>query len=154
MLTDSISEVTQAIIDLIRSEHKKLGLKDVYKDDVKYGVFYGEERGGFLALPAICVDPVYKRLNTSDMGNIKRPQFNIHIVQYYCEVLKTNAIVRKEADERAQTLEEVINSSRDLDGKVVQGWVTGTDSGFSSDGRGSFLLAHRLTWKGQSRSLF
>ena len=73
---------------------------------------------------------------------------------FHCDALQSDTITRKAALERAETLWNILDNARNLNGIIVQGWVTSLEAGFSNDGRGKLLHAHRLTWQGQSRMLF
>ena len=76
------------------------------------------------------------------------------VVIFHCNALQSDTITRREALKRAEVLWDVLDNARNLGGKIVQGWVTALEGGFSNDGRGNLLHAHRLTWQGQSRQLF
>ena len=86
-------------------------------------------------------------------GNIKRPYFDIQVMIFHCDALQSDTLTRKAALERAETLWNILDNARNLNGIIVQGWVTSLEAGFSNDGRGKLLHAHRLTWQGQSRNV-
>lgn len=131
----SLSEVTQAIVDLLAAD-TSLGLSKVY---------YGET-AGIPQVPSASVEAGPSERQFTQTGLQTTRNLQIIIVIYHGKVADTQ-IIKKELDDFVQSVENKLNEDSTLGGLVISGLVTSIEPGVSAVEKSQFF-AHRLTWEG------
>lgn len=131
----SLSEITQAVIDLLESD-ESLGLSKVY---------YGDQ-AGIPLVPSATVEPGTAERSYNQTGLQTNRTVPIIIVVYHGKLADVQT-VKKELDDLAQAVEDKLHEDNTLGGLVISGIVTSLEPGIASAGKVQFY-AHRLIWEG------
>lgn len=138
--TNSLDEVAQALVDVIKASAGPLGLKDVW---------YGEE-DLVPKTPAVSVVPDRKRRDIIETGYMARNDFEVVITLFHSR-LASPTLVRRETIQLAEQLEDVIHADRTLGGLLVHSYVTELTPGFVR--RGNVVMkATQLGWSGFTKT--
>lgn len=142
--TDKVSDVAQAIVDLLKDNWDDLGLND--PEDVFYG---NEARIG--RFPAIAVDPS-PGLNAELTGTMMQATNTFEItILVYEGALKNQEVKRKDCDQRAEAIRAKLLSNKQLGGLVAHGHVLTIEPGFSNL-QAQLVVASRMGWQGISKT--
>ena len=141
MPTDKITLVTQKIYDIIEANKSDLGLQTVFYGDQSLvgkvpavAVESGPRESGLAGAPSYRVDHI----------------FNVFILIYHAE-LRNTQVTKKECEEVAEAVENVLNANKNLDGLVLQGNVVGLDPGYANRAN-TIYRASRIHWQGTSKT--
>lgn len=141
----SIPEITQRIVDLLNEQKDVLGIKRVY---------YGDQ-DKIEAYPSVGVESFPKARSLAAQGaGLHKFQIDLSCGIYiYHGMLQASYTTKKETDEFAELVEDMIHSDFTLGGLVIFGFVTRVEPGVAlkSD---VMVKTTRLTWEGQSRQVF
>lgn len=142
-MTDSLSEVVQSLVNLLAA-NVTLGLKDVY---------YGDENL-IPRTPAVSVDADSKTRELYSTSQGVMNTFTVIITIYHAQFGKVG-VTRRECDQKAEAVEDVLHANRTLnDGsgdKLVHSYVRAHEPGYATRGN-TVMIASRLTWEGKSRT--
>lgn len=145
-LTKSIPVVVQSLVDLVQSSAVPSIVDRV--DDV----YYGEQRL-IPRFPAIVVEALPK-----DRGYANTRQysitFGVSFLILWGSVDGTAEINRKEVDQKAEALEDILHTDKSLGGLLIRdtGRVTRIEPRVNLRGAPK-IRASRLTWMGESREV-
>jgi hypothetical protein len=127
--------IVQAVVDLLKAE-TSLGLKAVY---------YGDQ-GGIPETPSAAVELGDKTRAYTQTGLQTTALIEVHVVIYHGQVTDVQ-VIKKELDEYAQVVEDLLHEDNTLGGLVISGLVTTVEPGVVVVARSQFY-AHRLVWQG------
>lgn len=146
--TDSFVVVTKAIESKLKlpASVATLGLDSA--EDVTYG-----DQEKIPRTPFICVESGPKIRELSGIGGKGRTdnRFTVFIMCYISEV-RSVQLNREEADTLAEQVELLLHEDVTLGGKVIHGFVTGIEPGFSTRS-GKLMRVARITWQGLTKTL-
>jgi len=131
----SLSEITQAVVDLLKAD-LTLGLSKVY---------YGDQ-AGIPLVPSATVEAGSAEREYTQTGLHTTRTVPIIIVIYHGKVDDVQTI-KKSLDDFAQAVEDALHQDSTLGGLVINGLVTSIEPGVASVGKAQYQ-AHRLTWEG------
>lgn len=131
----SLSEITQALIDLLASDNS-LGLTRVY---------YGDQQG-YPSVPSATIEHEGSTREYTQTGLQTTRTVECVVIVYHGKAEDVQT-VKKELDQYAQAVENRLHSDSTLGGLVINGLVTSMEPGTVLVGRSNFY-AHRLTWEG------
>lgn len=131
----SLSEITQAVIDLLK-DNESLGLAKVY---------YGDQ-AGIPEVPSATVETGSAEREYTQTGLQTTRTIPIIVVIYHGQVGDVQ-IIKKSLDDLADAVEVALHADNTLGGLVINGLVTSIEPGVASVGRAQFH-AHRLIWEG------
>ena len=138
-LTENPSEVAQHIIDMLEGT-PSLGLTAVYYGD--------QERIPSTPCAAVETGP----LNRTLAGASFRTDNTITIfVLLYLAKLQDVQATRKQVDELAEAVMDVLHADINMGGLVIHGHVTSMEPGYAIRG-GALMRAARITWTGLSKT--
>jgi hypothetical protein len=133
-----ISIVNQKIVDIITEAKESLGIIDV---------FYGD-KALIRSVPTVCVEPSMKAIVPTNTQFTAVRVFEHFVIIYHSRVTDEEAR-KKETDEVAEAVEDLLNTDKTLDGLVYSGFVTEVTPGYAE--RGGMMVATRITWVGRSK---
>ncbi len=141
--TDTLTDVTQALVDLLKLKWKTIGLS------LKADIYYGDE-SRYPRYPAISVEPTtLDSVPTSTQLRMTN-EFTIYIFLYEGS-LKNLQVKRKDRDLRAEAIRDQIHTDRTLGGIIAHGNIVTIEPGVAILGQDQ-LLSSRLTWQGISKT--
>ena len=132
----SLSAITQALIDLLAGD-KDLGLTRVY---------YGDQQG-YPSIPSASVEHEGSTRTYTQTGLQTTRIIECTIIIYHGKAEDVQT-VKKELDQYAQAVEDLLHTDSTMGGLVINGLVTSMEPGTVLVGRSNFY-AHRLTWEGK-----
>lgn len=140
-LTDKITVVTGAIIDIFKAEQEALGLRDVWDGDMNM----------VPETPILAVIPSTKIRELNAAPVVARIDLQVALMLYHNRLQEVQKQGR-EVQELSEAVEEVLHRhvNQTLDGLVIFGMVTRVEPGYA-DRSGTILRTTRLTWEAQSR---
>ncbi len=141
MPSQDASEVAQKIIDLIKSNLSPLGLKRV-----DYG-----DRDNVKSYPSVCVQPGVTSSDYQGAQFRALNTFEIFVTLYYA-VATGLSDRRKEADQKAEQIRDVLHTDKQMGNTVHSGFVVRMEYGYAQRG-GNMLEIVRITWQGQSKTV-
>lgn len=145
--TKSIPVVVQAIHDLLVANAVPAIVSRAQD------IYYGEQRL-IPQFPAIVVEALPK---DRDYANTRQYgiTFRVSILVLWGSVDSTAEVNRKEVDQKAEAIEDVLHSDKDLGGLLVRntGHVVRIEPRVALRGAPK-MRASRLTWMGESREVF
>lgn len=146
--TQSLSTLAQYMVDLIK---QPANLATLSIPDAAM-VFYGDQQM-VPRTPAVAVEPGALTRSLSGKGASGRTDnvFTIYLMAYLAKI-SSNQAVRKQSDELAERLVNILHSDRTMGGLVIHGFVTSLESGFAVRG-GTLMRTARLTWQGLTKTL-
>lgn len=144
--TDRIEVVTQAIVDLLKANNASL--QNVLDGDIYYG-----DQQKYPRTPAIGVESgsLIRELDGRGGKGVTLNTFQVFCLCYISKVQSVQ-VSRKEADDFAGDVADVLHSDITLGGLVIHGYVTRIEPGFSIRG-GELMRAARVTWQGISKTI-
>ncbi len=135
-------EVAEGVFDLITQYKNELGISDTW---------YGDQ-ALYPKQPAVAVEPVTldRALSGAGAGGSVENSFHLFIMVFHgqLEDVQKN---RRDADKMVADIEQLLHKNLQLNGLVIQGFVTKVESGQAA--RGSLLAVTRMTWEGISKTL-
>lgn len=142
-LSDKISVITQAYVDLLRSKWEELGLAG--PEDVYYG-----DQARYPRTPSIAVFNSSLERQLSQTGMQARVSVSTWIMIFHMP-LKDASAAQKETDEYAEKVEQILHSDRKLGGLLIHSHVARNEPGAAERG-GTLLRATRLSVSGLSQT--
>lgn len=139
-LTDKVSDVTDALIDLLKGNWEKYA-------DTKDDIYYGEQ-SKFPRYPAITVESAPQNRELQQTGLQQRISYTFYITVYH-GLIKSVEGNKRGADLASEAIVDQLHSNRKLNGLVIHGSVTSNEPGFATRG-GALVAANRITWTGIS----
>ncbi len=142
-LTGKLTDVCDAIFDLLTTEANDLGLKAVY---------YGDQ-DRIPTTPVACVEPddKNKAYKGGGMGSYLKVDFTVYILVYH-DLITSPQTNRRGANLLAEDIETLLAQNSRLDGLVIESLVTQNTSGYAKKAN-QLMRASRLTWTGLSQTL-
>ncbi len=130
--------VTQKVADLLEANADYLGLK---------GVWYGDQE----LLPDFPCAVVESFTKQRDYATIRQYDitFRVGILVYVGEI-QSSQITKKQSEELAEAVEDLMHENRTLDGMVIHGYVSSMNPGVASRA-GKMVRAVRLIFTAKSR---
>jgi hypothetical protein len=141
-LTSKISEVNQALVDLLKESWNEIGANG--PDDIYYG-----DQAKYPRFPSFAIE-VGDRANTLYQTGLQTEvEFRAFIMIFHAPIANISS-TKKERDELSESVEDIVHTDRRLGGLVVHGHITRIEPGIAD--RGGLMHTTRLTWEGQSRA--
>lgn len=129
-----LATINQAVIDVLKDD-LSLGLKDV---------FYGDQGAvPFTPSATVEVGPTERSYNQTGLQTNRIVHITILV---YHGLLADVQTIKKELDEHAQAVEDVLHQDNTLGGLVISGIVISVEPGVIQTGNVQFY-AHRLVWE-------
>lgn len=131
-LTDSITAITQAVVDLLEAD-QSLGLKKVWygdQDRIPFTPCATVESGG--------MDSVLAATNYWTTHEVQ-----VFVMVYFAKITNQSDL-KRETDEFAEKVRDTVHRNKTLNGLVVHGNITRIDPGVARRG-GAKLRATQLT---------
>lgn len=140
--TDRLSVVVDYLYELMYANMGMLELNAVWNGDFDM----------LPEFPAACVEP--GDLDRSQLAGAPLRTDNIFTayVMIYWGGIQHLTKTKQECLKLSEVAADLINTQHDLEGRVVQGWVTAIEPGYVRKGN-AFMYVTRITWTGMSRTL-
>lgn len=138
----TLSEVTQALVDLLRDNWVTLELET--EEDVYYG-----DQPKLAHHPSITVEGTVVERPLTNTGMVVTKEFNVFIMIYH-SALNNISVKRKEVDEYYEGVVDLIHTDKKLGGLVVHGHVIRDEVG-AADRGGTLMRTIRLTYQAINR---
>ena len=139
-LTDSLDEVNQYIVDLMRASKDSLGLVDVW---------YGEY-SAIPHTPSLAVDPRNKSRTVTETGHMCRNDFSVVLTLFHSR-LSGPQVVMKECLTFAEKVEDALNADRKLGDLLIYSYVERVETGYATRNK-TLLKAAQISWTGFSKT--
>lgn len=138
-LTADISVLSTYIHGLVEDEKASLSLEDVW---------YGDQQL-IPRTPAVTIEPGRVDTTLNNTGMQATHEFEVELLVYHSELLEVNT-TRLECIQLGESIRDLLNSDKQMDGHVVHGHVSRFEPGYAT--RQVLLQAVRLTWNGMSKT--
>lgn len=139
-LTENITQVTQAVVDLLEAD-QSLGLKKVWYGD--------QDRIPFTPCAAVESGSVESTLTAT--GFWTTHEVTIYVMVYFAKITSQSEL-KKECDQYAEQVRDAIHRNKTLNGRVIHGNITTMEPGVARRG-GAKLRATRLTLRYITKTL-
>lgn len=138
------SVITQAIVDLLETNHVPQDVRAVYYSD----------QARIPEVPAAAVMSGNRGRNFNQTGQQYEMAISTYIMVYHGTVGDLQ-ILTKDTEELLETLEATLNAARKLpdsngDARIIHGLVSNVEPGFAERGKALFVV-HRMTHTAISR---
>lgn len=141
-MTDRVSVVADYIYDLLIANKATLTLNDV---------FYGDqEKIAKSRSVAVESGPLTRTLAGAGTSGRTLNELTVYVIVYVSGI-RDNQTVRKEADELAESIMDLLHTDPQMGGNVIHGWVRSIEPGYAIRS-GALMRAARVTWTGQSKT--
>lgn len=134
ILTANLTDVTQAVTDLLLANQPTLGAKEILYGDIDR----------VPKTPTVTVESGAVESDWPPNPTFwTQHNFTVYVMCYFCKVVE-QAQLKKEADAFAESVRDIIHLNKTLNGIVIHGNVTMFEPGIARRG-GAKLRANRLT---------
>lgn len=140
VLTRSITDVTQAVVDLLEAD-QSLGLNHVW---------YGDQ-DRIPVTPSATVESGSLESALAGTGFWTSHEVTIYVMVYFAKITNQSEL-KKEGDEFAERVRDTVHQNKTLNGLVIHGNVTLMEPGVARRG-GAKLRGTRLTIRYISKTL-
>jgi len=132
VLTDNITQVTQAVVDLLEAD-QSLGLRQVWYGD--------QDRIPFTPCAAVESGGIESTIGASSYWTSH--EVTVFVMVYFAKITSQSEL-KKECDQYAEQVRDTIHKNKSLNGLVIHGNITTMEPGVARRG-GAKLRATRLT---------
>lgn len=137
-LSNSLVELADAIVQILKDNAETLGLQDVcYGDQARIHV-----------TPLACVEPDQKTTTLKGVPRTVDTVFTVYVLLYHAAVASPQ-INRRDADVTAESVETLLNADARVGDRVIHSMVENLESGYVT--RNDVLYrASRITFRARS----
>lgn len=146
-LSDRLTPIVLNTVDLLRQPANlaSLGIRE------QGDVFYGDQML-IPRTPAVCVEAGPLNRELSGIGGKGRTTNTITVfLLCYIARIQDMQLTRREADEFAEKIMDILHQDVTRSGLVVHGFVTGIEPGYATRGDTN-MRAARITWTGMTKT--
>lgn len=156
MHTRNLSEVVDSLIGILKEpEHRtSIGLTNKYPEGSpnEFGIFFGDEMGGFTHLPVLVVEGTTATSDITQVGFKTRNEFGVSLTVCHADLAQASSDVRRECLKRVETVRNILHKDLTAGGTVIYGYVTSIEQGYIPT-NDSLIFSHRLLWYGMNKLL-
>jgi hypothetical protein len=140
-LTDLMSVVTSALIEILEAEKAAYGIRQVFDGDVSI----------VPETPSVAVIPGQKNRELYGAGLMTKVDLSVALMIYHNRLQETQK-TQREVIELSEGIEELFHrhGNQTLGSLVIFGMFTMVEPGYA-DRQGTVLRTTRMTWEAQSR---
>lgn len=141
LITSSV-EVTSRILEILQDRAQDLGISQTY---------YGRQ-DIMPDFPSVCVESMPKNRAWNGAGHRFEVVLRTGLLVYVGKI-QSSTVTKKESEQLAESIENVLHEDFTLGGRVIHGMVTRVDYGVSRI-EDVMIRSVRLQWEAESREQF